>query len=362
MKQVYSQTIKSFANALNINDENGMARLIGRCGFDEKGYLVRLNLNGFGIKGNIDISEFTKHLTVLDIRNNPGLGEISISPYSSLAFARKHEEIDCNTEVYRLDEGQHISIATPGHDIDESPFSRYFGAGRPEAEKTGNELNDSEIKGLEEVVRELTDNVIETDLEAYRAELATEQALLRIAMIGRELTTRLQANLDRTNIGLRGRGLDQLQELALQFEKVGFINRMIGEINGKITEEATEESIRNICKKKADGFWNAKMDGVTLGDHLVENVDKVTVNAYNYGKDGVAFIKSAGAGDTENYLKARRIARDDHIANAAYGSSTLRLKVKKFNTLADELRRSIANINENIRLFEDEARSRHGQA
>ena len=166
---------------------------------------------------------------------------------------------------------------------------------------------------------------------------------------------------NRTNIGLCGRGLGQLKELALKFEKAGFINRAIGIINSRISEDYTEEGIRKICRKKADAFWNIQMGRVILGHYLVENADKVTVNARNYGKDGIEFIKSAGTGNTENYLRARRIARDNHIANATYGSSNLRLKVKKFNSLVDELSRSIDIIEENIRLFEDEAGSRSGQ-
>ena len=53
------QLTKDLANTLGMPGEQNENILINRCGFNSKGFLSRLYLNGLDIKGCIDLSDGT---------------------------------------------------------------------------------------------------------------------------------------------------------------------------------------------------------------------------------------------------------------------------------------------------------------
>ncbi len=348
MGNVSNNQINDLAAVLNITDDTGLSRLLLRCGFSEKGFLERLNLNGFGLSGSIDIKDFTKHLSVLDIRNNPDLKEVTISVLSDLGFSLNHSSESCCSEVLLKDEDHIVHTAEPGRDLDESPFLYYFLKENAEEHPIylpgdhSHKNNPGDIRYDE----------VDYDIHALRAEALIEESLLQTARIGMYLTSRLQSNLDRTCIGMLNTGLDRLRRLAFRFEQIRTVNKLILEIKDGLPEHASNEDIQTACFKKADSFWYEHEDGLMLADLLEPKEADVPVNNHNYGAEGVRLIKSVKNKGFEEYYKALGLARDYYIIGSAYGGSNLRLGIKRFSDRADQLAASIETLTKNIRILE----------
>ena len=356
MENIPTNLVIGLAAALELTDKKDVFRLIRRCGFTNKGYLDRLNLNGFGIKGVKNISEYTKHLSVLDIRNNPELTEIKISVLCDLGFALTHENEYCCSEMLMKDDGQTVTVSEPGHDPDESPFARYFMKEDPEITHHSQDNDDAGHK--EVTVADISEEDLKNDISALTCEIDIEESLLRTARIGMNLSSCLQSNLDRTNIGMFDSGLDQLMMLALRFERIKTINEMIVDIHKGLAPDASEDDMIVACRKKAQSFWNEQSDGVSLADLLEPRENDVPVNAHNFGKDGVELIKSVQRKGVEEYYKARGIARDYYLIGSSYGGSNLRLSIHKFADRALELANSIDSLKEIISAYENELKTR----
>ncbi|MBP5331365.1 MAG: hypothetical protein J6Y89_05890, partial [Lachnospiraceae bacterium] len=227
MDQSYINTVTDLAKALNLPVHTDINRLMKRCRFNRRGYLSRLYLNGLNLKGTIDISEYTKHLTALDSRNNPELRDIRISALSELGFLLSFDSEELYSDALKTDKGQTVYVIEPGHDSDESPFAKYFNSdesapsapSEPDSKNTASDTTRT-------VISDTSYDSVQADDHALAAGTEIEKALLRNAIIGRELTTCLQDNFDRTNIGMFNKGLIQVQKLATQLERIKSIKQL----------------------------------------------------------------------------------------------------------------------------------------
>ncbi len=319
---------KDLAAAMALPAEN--ITLTDRCGLDSGGFLSRLYLNGLGLCGVVDITELTKHLTVLDIRDNPDLTEIRISALGTLAAIIRSDSGDYCCEALLADQGQKIVVVEPGHDADESPFAHYFGSG-----KQSSVVPPSEPASDNAAVPSVSDS------PAVAERIKTEKQLLKFAIIGRELTSALQDHIDRTNIGRFSKGLRQLRELARAFEQDKFIRQLIREVKGSISANASEEAVHMTCEAYADRLWQESIGRGSLSDLLIDRGDTLNLNRFNYGRSGLNTIKGSAGKDPD---RVKRSVRDDFITGAGYGNSHLRLQIKRYGTLADELRSSLEGL------------------
>lgn len=339
------QLIKDLANTLGMLGEQNENILINRCGFNSKGFLSRLYLNGLDIKGCIDLSDYTKHLTVLDIRNNPQLQEVRISSLSLLASVLDSETKDYCCEALKLNKGQIVTVVDSSHDISESPFAHFFLEDDDEEQLSvtrGTEaLPHTGRTALSEGVR-ITPAA---DMYTQKARLALESDLLQTAVIGRELTSCLLDLFDRTEIGIFCRGLKQLRALAADCEQDRYIRQSILKIKSRCSRSASVDTIREMCSDLADKLWASERDGVILSGHLIAPGSHLPVNCRNYGKSGKHLIDNADRSDTAKYLHILQSARDDHITGAGYGKCHLRLQNERYAELAAELSASVGELN-----------------
>ena len=353
MKETLIAGISDFSEALHITGKTGRERLMTRCGFNRHGHLSRLCLNGLDIKGEADISEFTKHLTVLDIRNNPGLTVIKISSISELGFLIRFGTEESRSEALKYDQHQSVILCDQGHDADESPFARYFGAessskqAQPEVVIPQVSQSDK-IRYYDICDGELTSEEMKADLAAFISEVQIEENLLRTAVMRKILIARLQHNLDRTDTGLHKKALTVLKELAQSFEPVKYTDRLVSEIKQGLGPDATENDIKRACIEKADSFWKLKNDNVRLGRYLKAGIDKISVNTNNYGREGRDKLRTARKEKADNYKQLRKSIRDEHLTGSVYGRSNLRLRVRHYTQLVKELKESIEQLQDNI--------------
>ena len=343
------QLIKDLANTLGMPGEENENILINRCGFNSKGFLSRLYLNGLDLRGSIDLSDYTKHLTVLDIRNNPELQEVRISSLSLLASVLDSETKDYCCEALKLNKGQTVTVVDSSHDINESPFAHFFLENDDEeliVTHSADALPHASRSGLSEGIR-ITPAA---DMYTQKARLALESDLLQTAVIGRELTSCLQDRFDRTGIGMLNRGLKQLRALAADCEQDRFIRQSIKKIKSRCSHSASPEAIREMCSDFADKLWSAERNGVILSDHLIAPGRDLPVNCRNYGKSGKHLIDNADRSDTAKYLHILQSARDDHITGAGYGKCHLRLQAERYTDLVTELSESVDDLNSKLAL------------
>ncbi|MCR5331035.1 MAG: hypothetical protein K6E62_07595 [Lachnospiraceae bacterium] len=328
---------------LGLPEHTDPGRILKRCRFNSKGYLSRLYLNGLNLKGNIDLSEFTKHLTALDSRNNPDLIEIRISSLSELGFLLGFDSEYFYSDALKTDKGQTILVMEAGHDSDESPFAKYFNGDEtsPDAASPSNDGISSDMTGSAgRRSSDISCDAVDSDRRALAAANEIEKNLLCNAIIGREITAALQHNLDRTNIGMFNKGLLQLQNLAGQLERIRSIKQLIETVRLRL-KDTSEETIKKACCETADSIWAKPRNGVVLADYLVRSMDDLKVNSKNFGPDGVVTLKYAGQKGPELFAKIRNVVRDEYITGAVYGESNLRLSIRKYSQLAEELKESI---------------------
>ncbi|MCR5123495.1 MAG: hypothetical protein K6B74_13880 [Ruminococcus sp.] len=352
MDQTYNNNIMDLAKAIGITEETDVTRLLTRCSFDSNGYLVRLTLNGFDITGDIDISKYTKHLSSLDVRNNPELGSIKISAFSPLAYAINHDFKSSCFETLKTDDQQAIAISGMDHDSNESPFIGYFSNSVNETREEVNARPFNTVDSLEKNIENISEQDLTADLNAIKEELKTEKNMLYAALSGEYFTRRLQNNLDRTEIGFMNKGLAPLRALAQRFENASFIEDQIWQIRNEIKPNATITEISSLCKDKADSFWKKEVGGYDLAPQLQPDVDKIKMNTRNLGEEGAKTLK--GLKNNNESINAYYAIRDNYISGAKYGKSNLRLSISRYAALSDELQKNIEKTNNDIRIIEDE--------
>ncbi|MCR5123494.1 MAG: hypothetical protein K6B74_13875, partial [Ruminococcus sp.] len=331
MNNIYTNVITELAETVGLKDCVNISRLLNRCGFDRCGFLRRLSLNGFGIKGRIDISKFTKHLSALDIRNNPELTGLTIDGSSPLADAIRTGVDLYDFEIIQTNEGHMVFLSESESNRHKPPFIECCETSCNIEKQPETYSNIDTINGC---IKDISIFELKTDLAAIKEELRMENDMLRSALVGKYLTHRIQDNLDRTEIGFMNKGLVQLKALAKRFESRELVKKLTRQTRDELKGETDDGKIRLLCRNKADEFWHENIEGKQLVSQLISNINDMKINAKNFGKDGAKLIKKTLDDNPEKFIEAYHVTRDSYILDTACG--TLRPSIKTYTELEQD--------------------------